>query len=524
MVDQAIAQTAQGALKDLRAARRHRHVEELDWIDALYRVYLVALFGALGLALLSGALGDGPADDNAVREITKQAPALLGLLVALGIAGGLRSGGRGGPLAIEAADVQHVLLSPVDRGVALRWIAVRQLRSAAFFGSILGMIAGNFAFRQLPGSPPAWIAVGAVFGAIVPVWALGSAMVASGRRWRPSTATVLAVLVGAWSLADVLLATKTSPATMLAELALWPINGAGDSFIAPTVAVALALATTYVGLSWIGRTSLDAARRRAGLAAELRFAVTVQDLRTAILLRRQLASENPRRRPWVRLSPSPRSRLPVWRRAWHSFLRWPAVRIGRVCAFGVIAGLATCAAWQGTTPLLLVAAASLMVAGFDAIEPMAQEVDHPTQRDLLPIPPERLIRLHLVAPTALMLGVSLAALAAALVVQPSALVLEVGAVVALPAALLVLCSVALSSTNDPYAFLLVPWLGYIQTAVPFVLAVGATLPVLAAREADRHGASPVGAAATSELAVLVLCTGVIWFLGRRVARRVAVKP
>jgi len=523
-VDQAIAQRTRGALKDLRAARRHRHVEDLDWIDALYRVYLVALFGALGLAFVSGALGDGPADDHTIREITEHGPALLGLLVALAVAAGLRSGARGGPLAIEAADVQHVLLSPVDRGVALRGIAIRQLRTATFFGAIIGMIAGNFAFRRLPGSPAGWVTVGAMFGAVVPVWALGSAMVGSSRRWRPSTATVLAILIVGWSVADVVLDVKTSPATMLGQLALWPVHGAGHSLVPPVVALALALATVYLGLRSLGGTSLEAARRRAGLAAELRFAVTVQDLRTAILLRRQLASENPRHRPWARLGPAPRFRVPIWRRDWQSFLRWPAVRIGRVCVLGIVAGLAICGAWQGTTPLLIVAAASLMVAAFDAVEPLAQEVDHPTRRDLLPIRPERLIRLHLVAPTVLMLGVSLVALATALMVETSGPVLEVGVVVALPAALLVLCSVALSSTNDPYAFLLVPWLGYLQSAVPFVLAVGATMPVLAAREAERHGASPVGAAATSEVGVLLLSAGVIWFLGRRIIRRVPVKP
>ena len=98
------------ALRDLRRVRRRRYLDPQIWIDTLYRVYLIAIFGAVAVALISGALGDAQADRDAVREITDSGPALLGMLAALGVAGGLRSGARGGPLAIEAADVLHVLL------------------------------------------------------------------------------------------------------------------------------------------------------------------------------------------------------------------------------------------------------------------------------------------------------------------------------------------------------------------------------------------------------------------------------
>ena len=42
---------------------------------------------------------------------------------------------------------------------------------------------------------------------------------------------------------------------------------------------------------------MEKAQRRARLVAQLRFAVTTQDLRTAMLLRRQLAAERPRPTP-----------------------------------------------------------------------------------------------------------------------------------------------------------------------------------------------------------------------------------
>ena len=513
------------ALRDLRRVRRRRYLDPQIWIDTLYRVYLIAIFGAVAVALISGALGDAQADRHAVDEITNRGPALLGMLAALGVAGGLRSGARGGPLAIEGADVQHVLLSPVDRSTALRGLALRQLRTAVFGGAVVGAVVGNLAFRRLPGEAAEWLASMTAFFVALPLLVIGGALIASGRRVSVRTANLLALAIVGWSLGDVYLETATSPASMLGELALWPLVGDSASFLLPLAGVLAALIVAVLGLRWIGGTSLEAALRRAGLAAELRFAVTLQDLRTVILLRRQLASELPRHRPWLRLRGSAQgSGGAVRRRAWQSFLRWPAVRVARVCVLGALAGAAACGAWQGTTPLVLVAALALLVAGFDAVEPLAQEVDHPTRRDLLPVLPKQLIRRHLVAPTALMLGVLVVAVATALLITRAGLVLEVGAVIALPTALLVLCGVALSATNDPYAYVLNPTFGYVQTALPFALATLAVLPVLSAREAALHGYSPVGAAISSGLVVALASVAAIWWLGRRIGAQVAVDP
>jgi hypothetical protein len=95
----------------------------------------------------------------------------------------------------------------------------------------------------------------------------------------------------------------------------------------------------------------------------------------------------------------------------------------------------------------------------------------------------------------------------------------------LPTALLALCSAALSTTNDPFAFVLTPAMGYAQTAFPFLLSVlGAGGPLLAGREAVRHGQSAVGAAMSSELTILLACLASIWWLGRRMRTLVPVKP
>jgi hypothetical protein len=508
---------ARQALRRLRAARRRRYLDPGAWADTLYRVYVTAILGGLAIALVSGALGDARASEDAVEEIARRGPALLGLLVALAVAGGLRSGGRGGPLAIEAPDLQHVLLSPIERGWLLRRLALRRLRTAAFAGAVVGAVIGNLAFRRLPGTPIEWLGSAAAFGALVPLAAYGAAMIASGLRLRWSALNLVGLGVAGWSLVDLYLETTTSPASALGQLALLPLEPGGGSLAAPIAGAVVALAVAYLGVRWIDGTSLEAARRRAGLAAELRFALTFQDLRAVILLRRELASELPRRRPWVRLDSSSQSRHPVWRRGWRSFLRWPAVRGGRVCLLGAVAGLALCGAWQGTTPLVLVAAFALLVAGLDAVEPLAQEVDHPTRRDLLPVDPRRLIGRALAAPTVLMLGVSLVALATALAVTQARLVLEVGVVMVLPAALLILCSAALSATNDPSKYLLTPVLGYIQTAIPFALAVSAVAPVLVAREAALQGHPPAAAAALAAAVVVLVSLAAFWALGKRVA-------
>jgi hypothetical protein len=512
------------ALRDLRAARRRRYAENVDVMEVLYRLYIGVLFGGWGLALISGWLADVRVDHHTVEEIHRHGPAALGMLVAIAVAAGLRSGGRGGPLVLEAADVQHVLLSPVDRGAALRGLAVRRLRNAGFVGAVAGLIAGNFAFRRLPGRPAEWLLCGAVFGATVGVWALASAMIASGRRMHRALVFLLAVLIVGWSVADLLTERTTSPATMLGQLVLWPLHRGSDSFALPAVGLAACAVFALFGLAGLAGTSLEAARRRAGLAAQLRFAVTTQDLRAIILLRRQLASEIPRRRPWLRLARSDGPSRAVWHRDWQSFLRWPVVRVVRVCVLGVVAGVSLFGVWRGTTPLVLVAAFALMVAAFDAVEPVGQEVDHPMRLGLLPVAPGELLRRHLVAPVVLMAGVSLIAVASVIAAGGSGGLVGAVVVMVVPTALLSLCCAALSVTNDPFKYVLTPQIGYFQTGFPVVLVIiGVGGPVLLARAAARHGAAAAGAAVGCEFAVLLICAAVIAWLGKRIAATVPVR-
>lgn len=517
---------AKRVLREMRSARRSRLVEQLDAMELLYRVYVVLMVGGFALALIAGALNDAEVGVRGIEALGDDGPAWLGTGVALAVLAGLRSGARGGPLAIEAAEVQYVLLAPVDRAASLRAPALRQLRGALLAGIVIGAVAGNFAFRRLPGSPLEWILSLALFCAAVPLCTLTAALLASGRRLSPVIATAAGVGLLAWSLADAALGSMTSPATMLGILATLPLQD--GHWLLAAVGVAFFVALGAVGLFSIGGLSLEAARRRANLAAQLRFSASVQDVRTVILLRRQLASEHPRRRPWARLRGQ--GRFPVWRRGWHSFLRWPPARAVRALAAGVAAGALAAGAWSGTTPLAAVAGLALLVAALDLVEPLAQETDHPTRRDLLPVRQDSLIRRHLVAPVVVLGIVTLAGIVTAAALGSPRTAIGVGAVMLLPTAIALICCAALSATHDPYAFIssslymLSPNLSYVQTGIPIAVSIAAiSAPLLAARMAAQQGVSAVGAAALMEIFVLAGAAAMIWWLGRRVVERAPVQ-
>ena len=195
----------------------------------------------------------------------------------------------------------------------------------------------------------------------------------------------------------------------------------------------------------VGGTSIEASERRARLAGQIRFAATVRDLRTVIVLRRQLAQELPRQRPWIRATRRPfspagskgrRGRWPVWRRGWQGILRFPSGRLARMVLLAAAAGVAAVGAWRGSTPLVLVAGVALYVVGLDAVEPLAQEIDHPGLLESYPRPAGAVLVRHLACSAAVMAAVGVVGVAAAVAVEggnPTAL--AVAAVVWLPASL-----------------------------------------------------------------------------------------
>jgi hypothetical protein len=498
------------AMKAMRAARRRRYVAGTDVMEVLYKVYVGVIAAAIALGLLAGAIHEAPADPGAVGGIRADAPAIIGIAVAVLLLAGLRAGARGGPLAIEAAEVRYTLLAPVSRRTALRPLALSQLRIATIAGAAFGAVVGNFVFRRFPGTAFGWIGSLAAFGALVPIAVLGGALLASGRRLRIGIAGAVGVALVAWSALDLALGWNSSPATMLGDLATLPLQH-GTSALLAAVGAVLALALLAAGLLGLGGFGLEAMRRRADLVAEMRFSASVQDLRTVVLLRRQLASERPRRKPWLRLGGGAASSRPIWRRAWQSFLRWPAVRIGRVVLIAVAAGGIAVAGFSQTPVLFVLLGPLLLIASLDLIEPLAQESDHPTLRLLLPLRGAVLMRQALVVPAvATGIVLAIAALAAAAIGENPGLALGVGAVSLIPVALLLACAAAVSATNDPYEFVLVPTLSQTQTFAPIVVAaLGVAIPLLAAWKVGGGDGTRIGAAlATAPIVTVLALVGI----------------
>jgi len=506
-------------MKAMRAARRRRYVARTDVMEVLYRVYLGGLAALFALAFLAGALHEVPADPASVADIGAHAPAIIGIGVALLVYAGLRAGARGGPLAIEAAEVRYTLLAPVSRRTALRPAAVAQLRIATIAGAILGAVVGNFVFRRFPGSGVEWIGSLAAFGALVPIAVLGAALLASGRRLRPPVAAALGLVLVAWSVLDLAAGWNSSPATMLGDLATLPLHHGTEAWLA-AVGAALALALLAAGLLGVGGVALEAAQRRAQLVAEMRFSASVQDLRTVILLRRQLASERPRRKPWLRLPGAVRH--PLWRRDWQSFLRWPAVRVARVTLIAVGAGALAVAGFSQTPVLFALPGPLLFIAALDLIEPLAQENERPSLRLLLPRPSAGLIRAHLVVPTvATAVVLAIATVAAAAIGGDPGLALGVGAISLIPWALLLAGAAAVSATNDPYEFMLVsPELTQAINFAPIVVAaIGVFLPLFIAWRVEGGDGARVGAALSVAPVALVFALIGVGVLDWRANRR-----
>ena len=297
------------ALRDLRRARHHRHRDDVDWVETLYRVYMTVLSGATVIWLSVSKVSDATTRRGGVADIADHGAAVLGLVVAFLVALGLRSGSRGGPLSLEAADVRVVLLAPIRRQVALRSPALRQVRSAAFAGLCVGAVVGNLAGQRLPGTFAGWVAADAGFGLLAALLSVGAALLACGVRLTRPAATAAGVAVLAWSAADLAAGAATSPLTRVGRIGLAALPSdvgggsvsGGPAAVAIAVGIGLAIAVLAAAAARLGSMSLEAAERRGRLAAQLRFALSLQDLRAVILLRRRLAAEEPRPRPWIRL-------------------------------------------------------------------------------------------------------------------------------------------------------------------------------------------------------------------------------
>ena len=228
------------------------------------------------------------------------------------------------------------------------------------------------------------------------------------KRWR---ADLIALLVIGWSAADAYFEVATSPMTWIGSIATAPLQLQWYALLGPaTVVVAV-----VVGANVINRLSIESAERRSRLIGQLRFAATLQDVRTVMVIQRQLSQEHTRVKPWVHMRPATRvglrngrvSILVYIRRTVAGLLRWPLVRFVRVFLFVGVAVACIVGVWGGTIALVIPAGIALWLAGLDLVEALAQEIDHPDRAESLPRSEGTVLQAQLVVPFFVLFGVEL---------------------------------------------------------------------------------------------------------------------
>jgi len=505
-VDRTTSPTGAAVVGELRRARQHRRLGDQEWFDVAYRVYLVALAAGAAIVAASDAVNDAVVTRATVADITRHGPGALGLIAAVAVAAGLRSGANGGPVALEAPDVRHLLLAPIPRAVVMRRPVAQRIRSTAAAGALVGVVAGVLAARRLPGSTTAWAAAGAVAGGCAVAIFAATAVIAHVTRVPQTLATACgAALVGAQAVAagtDV-----PGPADTFGSLFLWGMRQHGVDVAAVTVTIGV----VAFALWRAGELRPEPLLRRADLVSQLRFAVTMQDLRTVVLLRRQMRNEHARARPWpipfarraVRTSATTLGAT-VRRRGWHSIARLPLARLGRSGALAILAGLAVVVTLRGTTPAAIAIGVCLFAMSMEILEPLSQEIDHRDLTGLSPAATDAVLLRALVVPAVVLVPFALVGAATIAVLEPRA----AGAAFALavPCVLTGACGAVVSiagETRSPdstaSASLTMPeFAGFatvMRTLLPVAISSVAALPVLAMRalpSADTAVRSSIG--------------------------------
>jgi hypothetical protein len=506
-------------VRELRRARRTRRLGQLEWFEIAYRVYLAALVGGVLVAWLSDLVKDEPVTASQLADVITYGPGVLGLFAAAAFALGLRSGSDGGPVSLEAGDVRHLMTAPVPRRAVLLTPVVQRCRAVAFGGLLVGGVAGQLAARRLPGSTPAWAASGAAAGALIGLLFAVTAVIAHALRMPRWSATGLAAVV---VVAQIVAAAKGwyGPGNGLGSLAMWGMR----THLADLVSVVVVLALTATALWLADRLRLEPLTRRADLVSQLRFAVTMQDLRTVVLLRRQLRGEQPRITPWLRIPrrSSASATRAVWQRDLRGLARYPASRLVRMGTLAIVGGACAVIVDEGTTPLFLGIAVALYLLGLDGIEPMSQEIDHPDHADSVPRERGWLLLRHFAAPAVILVPFALLGAAVVAIVEPDHALAALA--LCIPMAWAGACGAVVSVVRDspdpvtPSASTMaVPpeFAGFTSTLkllIPLLSSVLAALTPLAMRESPTAGTA---------VRMTVLNALVIAVTGRWVVRREA---
>lgn len=478
------------ALARFRELRRVRSRREADNFDRFYRIYVTTLGALIAFYLSLGLVDATTVDAASLRWVQERGPLWISLVAALAIAAGVRSGANGGPLTIDLVELQHVLMSPIERTTVLARPTVRLLLAAVGLGATVGAACGELASRQLPGNQLQWVAVGLLTGTTVGASSVGAAVVASGLVRDRRMVALMALGLPMWAIVDLATGVPTSPTSGFGELAVWPLNRS----MSAATALVISLLLVGWGRALMGRASVELLHHRSALVRQIRFAMAQQDIRSLLLLRRQLGFETPRQRPWLVIPPGSRfeNRFPVVVRDARSYLRWPVGRLLRVAALSVAAGLALGAVWHGTTALIAVVGVALYAAAIEVIEPLGQELDHPGIVELIPVTPGAVNVGHAVSAVAAMSIVWFVAGAVAAVVSLEwHLAIAVGIAV-LPASAAAVAAAALSIKRfhspmlPPSPEVEGPRL-VIRLLWPPALTLAGALPVLVARNATING-------------------------------------
>jgi hypothetical protein len=514
------------ALHDMRAERRKHRVADMEWFEALYRVYLAALLGGGAILYLSDIVTDEPLVGSQLRDVQTHTPHVIGCLVALAVFLGLRSGANGGPLAVEEAEVRHVLMAPVDRGGVLRHPAIQRIRTFMFAGAIAGGIANQLLGRRIPSATAGLVAFaiwGALAGAIIGALFIVTALLAHGLRIPRWTATASGTILLTWQVAVTFANTNIAgPFDFVGSISMWwqrwqPLD---------LIGVAVVIALTAFSISLTHRLSVEALARRSALVSQMKFAVTLQDIRTVVLLRRQLSQEYMRVQPWWKIPPLLRRDIVVGRGV-RSIMHFPGRRLLRMTLLVAAAGASFVLAWHGTTPAFIVGGLCLFVLGLDAVEPLSQEVDQPDRTDALPIERGLLMTKHLVVPSVVVLPFVVVGVATAYVLEPQNSTIAFGFLFGITAALGGVAGAAINAvkgapdmaggaTESLALPAEVSGMGTVIRAIwPPVVSIACSAPVAIMRHAQENGLDATGTGLRACGAVLVVLALVAGWVRQR---------
>jgi len=507
------------ALQEMRISRRKNRLLEMEWFDALYRVYLTAFLGGGFVLFVSGLIKDTKLDPVGVTDFSARTPQMLGVAFAAAFFLGLRTGANGGPIAVEDADVRHVLLAPISRSVVLRHPVIQKVRSLTFVGVLAGAAAGQLIARRLPGEPIHWVFYCAIVGGLIGALFIAAALIAHTINMPFWATTIFGGGLLVWQIWAALgTDVRHGPANAVAEIAVWPLGVDAVNLVGALVILVLLL----IGVVLSGRLSIEALARRSNLVAQLKFAVTLQDIRTVVLLRRQLGQESMRSVPWWKIARVGRLG-PVMRRGLHSYTRFPARRIIRMVILVAIAAIGLVYAYRGTAPAVVVSGLCLFVLGLELVEPMSQEVDQPERNESFPVVRGQIMRMHLVMPALMLIPFAIiGGVVAGIMQRNSTGAPAVIAILAIPIVSASACGAVINTVKgmpDPLGqsaerLYMPPEVSGLTTVIrsawPPAVSILACTPVLIVRSAEENGMNVIGAAIRGAVAcslAIVLIVG-----------------